>query len=104
MKPNEPIKFRVTNEIKLLRNEANVDVFYTIYCNLGQFTLFIIRFAEDYKRKLPWVTINRIQNVKISFNTLHIPKQIIDRGNLAHAQRLERHHKDLMTLIIMSQV
>ena len=34
---------------------------------------FIIRFA-DYKRKLPQVTINRIQYVKISFIPNHIAK------------------------------
>jgi hypothetical protein len=33
----------------LLRNEANFDVLYTIYRNLGQFTLNIIREA-DYKK------------------------------------------------------
>jgi hypothetical protein len=33
---------------KYLRNEANFDILYTIYCNLGQFTL-IIRKA-DYKK------------------------------------------------------
>jgi hypothetical protein len=48
-------------------NEANVDVLYRIYfVAWNGLRFFIIRFA-DYKRKLPQVAINRIQNVKISF-------------------------------------
>ena len=38
-----------------LRNEANFDVLYTIYCNLGQFTLIIREclslFEENLERK-----------------------------------------------------
>jgi hypothetical protein len=42
---------------KIISNEANFDVLYTIYCNLGQFTLFYnpLRTRENIKNPVSLV-------------------------------------------------
>jgi hypothetical protein len=47
-------------------NEVNFDVLYTNIVTLDSLHFFKNNFV-DYKCKLPQVTINHIQNVKISF-------------------------------------
>jgi hypothetical protein len=47
--------------IKFINNEVNLDVLYTIYCNLGQFTLFLFynpRTAPGYNKSF---TIRQMQ-------------------------------------------
>jgi hypothetical protein len=64
------------NIFYVLRNEANFDVLYTIYCNLGQFMLIICE--VDYKKvKTVQVTINRIQYVKINIITYNLIDKIM---------------------------
>jgi hypothetical protein len=60
-----------------LRNEANFEVLYTIYCNLGQFTLIIREVDYKKKCKLSQVTINHIQYIKISFITYNLIDKIM---------------------------
>jgi hypothetical protein len=54
---------KISLKMFYLRNEANFDVLYTIYCNLGQFN-----YAYNLRSGLncPKFTINRIQYVKIN--------------------------------------